>query len=129
MNAQSMRTMLAATVVTMALAAQAEAGWGYRRATTAYALPSVPVTAAYAPVVVAPPIAAVPVITGYAPAAPTAYYAPMPVVGGPVTAYYAPPAAAGVVGVPVRGPVTSYYAPATVIAPVRTLRRPILVVP
>ena len=55
-------------------AGNADAFWGHRRpVTTAYAVPAVPVVAAYAPapVVVARPV----VVAGDAPAA-TAYYAP-----------------------------------------------------
>jgi hypothetical protein len=120
----------AASVLTMS-AGNADAFWGHRQgATTAYALPSVPVTAAYfpAPVVVARPVvAAAPIVTaGYAPVtsyyapATTAYYAPAASYSAPVTSYYAPAATT------YAAPVTSYYAPAatTYAAPVTSYYAP-----
>jgi len=141
MIVQTLKTLCVAAVgaAFLATAQPAEGFWPHRRVTTAYALPSVPVTVGYAPVVAA-----------YAPAPVTTYYAPAPVVSAPVTTYYAPAATyaaaapvttyyappAGVVGVPLGGrvntyyapsfaaPVTSYYAPTGVVA-----RRPVIWVP
>jgi hypothetical protein len=131
-----------ASAVFLTAAGPAQAFWGHRRVTTAYALPTVPVTVASpvvvgrpvvaAPIVTAPvvtasprmtaaPVVSAPVITGYAPAPVTTYYAPAAPVAAPVTTFYAP---AGVVGPPIGGPVTTtLYAPA-VAAPV-IVRRPI----
>ena len=97
-----MAICIAALVV--ALASQAEAGWGRYRVSTYYGTPSVPVVretvvvrGAYRPVVVAP----APVLVAPAPVA--AYY------GAPVTTYYSAPA----VYVGPRGVArAAYYAPA-----------------
>jgi hypothetical protein len=147
MIAQTVKTLCVAAAAGAAMFATvqpAEAFWPHRRVTTAYALPSVPVTVGYAPIAVARPVVAAPVIAAYAPAPVTTYYAPSPVVSAPVTTYYAPAAPvttyyappAGVVGVPLGGrvdtfyapavaaPVTSYYAPVGVVA-----RRPVIWVP
>jgi len=139
---------VAAGTAMLATVQPAEAFWPHRRVTTAYALPTVPVTVGYAPIAVARPVVAAPVVAAYAPAPVTTYYAPAPVVSAPVTTYYAPAAPvaapvttyyappAGVVGVPLGGrvdtfyvpavaaPVTSYYAPVGVVA-----RRPMIWVP
>ena len=107
-----------ASLLMLSPAGSAQAFWHHHRTVTAYAaLPSVPVTVGYAPVVAASPVVTAgysPVVTaGYAPAvttyaAPvTTYYAP-----APVTTYYAPP-------------VTTYYAPASPVI----VRRPVLWVP
>jgi hypothetical protein len=101
---------------------RADAFWHHRRVMTAYAMPTVPVTVGYAPVVVAarPIVVASPVVTAaYAPAPVTTYYAPAPVTTtyyapAPVTTYYAP------------APVTTYYAPA---AAGVIVQRPVIVWP
>ena len=100
------RIVLAVSIAALVLAVanQAEAGWGRYRVTTYYGTPSVPVVretavirGAYRPVLVAP----APVVV--APAPVTAYYSP------PVTTYYSAPA----VYVGPRGVVrAAYYAPA-----------------
>jgi hypothetical protein len=140
------------------LAGQADAFWGHRRpVTTAYALPSVPVTAAvpvtvgYAPVApvvvarpvvvgspfVAAPIATPPVVASYAPVATTpvtSYYPP------PTTTYYAPAAPVAPATTTYYAPATTtYYAPAAAVVPATTtyyapaagviLRRPFVIVP
>ena len=119
MTTRVMKAALAALVAAFVLAAttdSADAFWGHRRGvTTAYALPSVPVVAAYAPapvVVARPVVVASPIVTAnYAPVV-TANYAP---VAAPVTTYYAPAA-----------PVTTYYAPAPIVtaAPTTTFYAP-----
>jgi hypothetical protein len=140
----TMFRIIQAAAVMMALslvmgANTADAFWGHRQVvTTNYALPSVPVTAAYAPVVVARPVIASPIVTtSYAPiAAPvtsyyapatTAYYAPAPVTtyaAAPVTSYYAPAVTS------YAAPVTSYYAPApTYVAPTTSYYAPAYVAP
>jgi hypothetical protein len=144
MTAQVTKAMcVAAALVACSLTAnRADAFWGHRRAvvTTAYALPSVPVTVGYAPVAVAPVAVARPVVVaspvvtaGYAPvattyAAPvTTYYAPsytpaVTTVAPATTTYYAP-AATTTYYAP--APVTTYYAPASSVI----VRRPVYVVP
>src|SRR5262245_36240753 len=125
--------LVAAVALAVALSASpAQAFWGHHRqavVTTNYALPTVPVTAAYAPVVVARPVIAAPVIAapvvaspvvtaGFAPtatfAAPTtAFYAPAPTVVAPTTTFFAPAPAATFAA-----PTTTFFAPApTVVAP------------
>jgi hypothetical protein len=130
MKTLATKAVLAAVAMTLVLAtgAPANAWWHHRRVVSYAALPSVPVTVGYAPVVVArpvvvaPTVVASPVVTAtYAPAVtaysvPTAapvttYYAP-----APVTTYYAPTVTAA--------PVTTYYAPA--VAPAVIVRRPLL---
>jgi hypothetical protein len=75
-------------VLTAALAAHAEAGWGRYRVTTFYGTPSVPVV--QEAVVVSRPVVLVPAPVVVAPAPVTAYYS------APVTTYYS-------------APVTTYY--------------------
>jgi hypothetical protein len=131
----------AATVLGMSLnSSEAQAFWGHRQVvTTNYALPTVPVTAGYAPVVVArpaviaapivaAPVVAAPVVTAgyasfaapvtsyYAPAATTSYYAP-----AATTSYYAPAATTSYYA---PAPTTSYYAPSAVAAPVTSYYAP-----
>jgi hypothetical protein len=118
---------LVAVASTLMIGTQpADAFWHHRRVTTAYAMPTVPVTVGYAPVVAAPVVAARPVVVAspvvtaaYAPAPVTTYYAPAPVTTtyyapAPVTTYYAP------------APVTTYYAPA---AAGVIVQRPVIVWP
>jgi hypothetical protein len=142
-NVKTLCLVTAAVVAVPLVPQSAQAFWGHRRVTTAYALPTTPVAVGYAPVAVARPVVAAPVVAAYAPApvttyyapavtaAPvTTYYAPSATVAAPVTAYYAP---ARVVGPPVGGAVTTYYAP-TVAAPVyapraTVLGRPVIWVP
>ena len=160
MNTRNFKTlclMMAAAAAVPLAPQSAQAFWGHRRVTTAYALPTTPVAVGYAPVAVARPVVAAPVVAAYAPAPVTTYYAPAATVAAPVTSYYAPAATAApvttyyappatvaapvtayyaparVVGPPVGGPVTSYYAP-TVAAPVyapraTVLGRPVIWVP
>jgi hypothetical protein len=131
-----MKAMLAAVAAAMVLStAHPASAWWHHRTVTAYAaLPSVPVTTGYAPVVVAQPVVAAPVVAaspvvtaGYAPtmtySAPvTTYSAPM-TYAAPVTTYYAP--APAVTTYYSAAPVTTYYAP---VRPV-IVRRPVYVVP
>lgn len=118
-----------ASVLMLSPAGSAQAWWHHRTVTAYAALPSVPVTTGYAPVVVASPVVTAgysPVVTaGYAPAV-TSYYAPAPVTtyyapAAPVTTYYAPAAPVTTYYAPA-APVTTYYAP---VAPV-IVRRPLL---
>src|SRR3954452_15736856 len=73
-------TMLGVVLSLILGASQANAFWGHRQAvvTTNYAMPTVPVTAAYAPVVVARLVVAAPVVAAPIVSAPvvTAGYAP-----------------------------------------------------
>jgi len=130
-------TMLAVALSLILGTSQADAFWGHRQAvvTTNYAMPTVPVTAAYAPVVVARPVYAAPVVAapivstpvvtaGYAPVtsyyapATTSYYAPA------TTTYYAPTTVAAPAVTSYYAPTTSYYAPAAVAAPVTSYYAP-----
>jgi hypothetical protein len=122
-NVKTLCLMMAA-VVALPLAPQsAQAFWGHRRVTTAYALPTTPVAVGYAPVAVARPVVAAPVVAAYAPAPVTTYYAPAATVAAPVTSYYPPAATAAPVtayyapSAPLAAPVTAYYAPARVVGP------------
>jgi hypothetical protein len=112
MNIHSSVMTLGFATLVVALATQAEAGWGRYRVTTYYGTPSVPVVrettvvrGAYRPVLVAPApvVVAAPVTAYYSPPVTTYYSAPAVYVGprGVVrAAYYAP------------APRTYYYAPA-----------------
>jgi hypothetical protein len=143
-------TAIAAVLLIVGVSGTAEAFWGHRRVTTAYALPSVPVTVGYAPVAVAAPvITASPIVTAsyapvvtspvvtasyapvttyyapptttyYAPAT-TTYYAPAPVVSTPVTSYYAPTTSYYAPATTIAAPVTTYYAPAAAVIPTTTV--------
>jgi hypothetical protein len=143
---ESMKTLVmkalfpaVASVLMLSPVGSAQAWWHNRTVTAYAALPSVPVTTGYAPVVVASPVVTgMPVVTsGYSPVVTSGYspvvsagYAPaIPTYAAPVTTYYSAP----VTTYYAPAPVTTYYAPAvtTYYAPVRPVivRRPLLWVP